>query len=401
MKITFFFIIFAVFTLNSYADAINTGNILSVNSLSRLNALRNPAIMSRQQDENFTFLHQYSYLMNENSDIDIKFGILTADSKFSVSEDFNGSLLFSNVSRSGKNSYGIGITRLDDGQVAFSSIESSIKLSNYSITTIEDKTFIGSALMLSYSYDLNSRESVGLQIETRAFYDSRTTEKKGSEVSTLKAVKQRFSSGGTLGYYFLDNNYEFGAMVKTGRYGIENQKYELNKNSSVINNKISNYYINEEGLGALIGFGLKPSRKLLVSIETGYTIPYSHKEKECDEEKLIETPIDINLNYAYALKGGVNYVFSRYLTLGFGGCFMSFKSDSSDKTSVKTDTNNYKIYQIGTGFDIFPSKNYTLIFGLDYRIVFAGIETETSESSFKLKLKEDYYDIIAGISCNY
>jgi len=401
MKIKFLMLFILAFTLNLYADSVTSGNTISVNSDSSFNALRNPALMSRQYAGNISFMYQYSYLMNSDADVDVELEGIDAESEFSQNEDYNGILSFSKVFHSGRSSYGIGISGTGDGQVAFGDTEISLQLGSYDVTSTEEKKYIGSTLMLSYSYKLNNHESFGMQIETAGSSESIEKEKKGTEESTLNIDKNRLTSGCSFGYYLFENNYEFGAVFKSGRYGVENQKYELNKNSVDSDEEISNYYMNDEGPGLLFGFGIKPSSKFKVFFETGYTIPYSHEEKSCDDDTLAESTDNVNLAYTYGARGGISYMYSRFINIGFGGSYIRNKTDYTDKDNIKRKEEKFSVYQVTVGVDIKPSKEYTLLFGFIYKRVAIDIEEEKSTSRFGLGLTDDYLEAMAGISCNY
>jgi len=398
MKIGIYTLLIISLTLKLYAEAVNSGSTVSVNSDSSFNALRNPALMSHQQTENISFMYMYSYLMHSKADADLTFGAVSVELDPEISEDYNGAFYISDVEHSGQNSYGIGISRAGDGQVIFSSTQ----LDSTGFSSTEDKVYIGSTLMLSYAYKMNNTESIGLQIETAAFIESKESDEiDGTDKKNLQIDKTRVTSGCTLGYSLRENDFEFGVMLKSGRYGFENQKYKLDINGIGSEKKISNYFMNDEGPGVLFGFGIKPRGGYLVCFETGYLIPYTHEEKSCDEDTLAEITGDINLKYAYTLKCGINYNYSSFINFGFGGSYTKSKADSSDEDGIKYGDTDYSIYQLASGIDIKPSKNYTLLFGLIYQRIILDMRTENSTSSVHLGITNDYLNFMAGVACNY
>jgi len=401
MKIRFVILFIAALTLNLYADAVTSGGTISVNSDSSLNALRNPAIMARQQTENTAFAYRYSYMMDSEGDINVSLAGVKAESDFAMSEDYNGALLFSNVFHSGRSSYGIGISNASDGQVVFSSIETSLKAGTYDVKTTDEKKYAGATLMLSYSYRLYNGRSFGLQIETAGSSESVEKHKEGTDESTLNSDVNKITSGCTFGYYLYQYNYEAGVMLKSGRYGIENQNYELETSSDESIKKISNYYMNDEGPGVLLGFGIKPFRKLKVFFEAGYSIPYSYEEKSCDDDTLEKSTDDVDLVYTYGGRWGITYAYSRFLNFGMGGSYIRFKTESSSNVESKTATEKFSVSQINAGIDIKPSKEYTLLFGAGYKRVLADLFEEKATSDFGINVTEDYLELMAGVSCNY
>lgn len=398
MKIKFFTLFIIAFTVNLYAEAVNSGSSAAVNSDSSFNALRNPALMSRQQTENFSFMYGYTSLVNAEVDTGFTYGGIPLDIDAEITEDYNGVLYFSDVEHSGQSSYGFGISKTSDGQI----VSGSMELKGSGFSTTEDTTYIGATFMLSYSYKLNRKESFGIQIETAASSESKDTEKIDSpDVINSQEEIKKLTSGITLGYYLLENNFQFGIMFKSGRYGVENQKYELDVNGIESDGKISNYYMNDEGPGVLFGFGVKPERGYLLCIEAGYVIPYSHKEKSFDDDTFEKTKENKNLKYAYVLRGGLSYDFSRYINAGIGGSYTGSKADTSNRDGIKSESTDYSIYQVTSGIDIKPSKDYTILFSLVYNRVLLDMKNEDSSNSFKMGITEDIIDIMAGVSCNY
>jgi len=398
MKVKILTLFMIAFTVNLYAEAVYSGSSAAVNSDSSFNALRNPALMSRQQTENLSFAYLYSYLINSKIDTDFRFAGIPVELDAELSEDYNGAIILSDVEHSGRSSWGFGLSKTGDGQIVLSSMD----IESPSFSSAEDTTYIGTTLMLSYSYKLNNTESFGLQIETAVSSESKDTEKKdGTNEKDLQVDEKKVTSGLTLGYYILENNYEFGIMFKSGRYGFDSQQYELDVNGIGSEKKISNYYMNDEGPGVMFGLGIKPERGYLLCLEAGYLIPYSHEEKSCNEDTLAETTGNINLKYAYVLRGGLNYNYSRYINIGFGGSYTKSKSDTSDEDRIKNGSTDYSIYQITSGIDVKLSKDYTLIFGLVYNRILLDMEKEESVNSFEIGITEDIIDVMAGVSCNY
>ncbi len=398
MKIKIITLCIIAFSINLYAEAVNAGSSAVVNSGSSYNALRSPALMSRQHAENLSFAYLYSYLVDSNVDADFRFSGIPVDIDVEISEDYNGAFIISDVEHSGQSSYGFGITKTSDGQMVKNSME--MELPGFS--SKEDTTFIGATLMLSYSYKLSRSESFGVQIETAASSESKDIEEMdGTNQKDLQTDSKKATAGITFGYYLLENDYEIGIMIKTGRYGVENQAYELDINGLESDKKISNYYMNDEGPGVMLGFGIKPERGYLMCVEAGYLIPYSHEEKKCDEDTLAEITDKVILKYAYVLRGGLSYDYSRYINIGFGGSYTRFKSDKTNENGIKYGSSDYSIYQVTAGIDVKPSKDYNLILGLVYNRVLLDMEEEKMPNSFQIGITNNIIDITAGVSCNY
>lgn len=397
MNKIFFTILTLFLYINSYSEAIFSGNISTVNPRSGINALRNPALMSRQNEDDFSFIYVYSYLMNSDVNSDAKVLGLKVNSDVTMDEAFNGAAYISNVWVSGRNAYGIGVSKTGDGQVKISSSDYQVDVNR----SVEDKTYVGSTLFLSYSYRINSKQSIGLQIETNASNEYTDKDKK-TDNKELEITTNKFSWGGTLGYYIHENQFSFGAMLKPGLYGIENNKYDLNDKTLMTetHKNISNYYVHNESLSGILGFGYRPNYKLMLAIEAGSLLPYTKEEKSCDDS-LVEANTKTKLKYAGLIRAGIDYAYNAALSIDFGAGYTRYKAESEDNY-FKTSSFIYSIGQVTAGLDIKPSKDYHLLFGLSYSKFFQKINLDQSPSlSLKLDVVQDNLDIIAGVSCYY
>jgi len=405
MKLRFAIISFllSLFCGDLYADAIFAGNVTSVNSDSGLNALRNPALMSKQKDDSIGIFYMYSYLMHSDFDVNLSFSGLDADTNATNHENYNGALILSDVFHSGKNAYGIGITKTDDGQAVLSNSETDINLLSYNSNSTEKTRYFGSSVMLSYSHEINNNDSLGLQIETTAFneYKKKNTVTSTPDNINFQTETTRIKSSCSFGYHLIENSFEFGAILNTGSFGIENQKYELTNTSGHNEHKISNYYIRKDGIGVLLGFAIKPATKWVFNFEAGSILPYSYKEKQWDETTLEESTNKINVIYTFLAKGGLNYKYNQYINFGFGGSYVSYKANSTDTDGFEADISKAVIYMATAGIDIRPSKNFTLLLGLDYKLYVLDSGNLDPLNKFQIGFMKHYIEAIAGISCKY
>jgi hypothetical protein len=250
---------------------------------------------------------------------------------------------------------------------------------------------------------MSYKESFGFQLENSALYNS--TEKDEinslSQTKYVTAEKTRITTGGVFGYNRRENNFEFGAVVTTGSYGFENQKYEVTSSiSGYHENEVSNYYIHDDGFGLMLGLCLRPAYKLRVSLEGGYIIPFSFNEKSWNDETFMESTSEIRVVYTALVRSGVNYRYNRFIGLGFGGSFITYKAESSGDASVQTGSTSLYVYQIISGIDIKPSKDYTLLFGLSFKRSGIISDFSTPGKSFELRIVKNSVEAMCGISCN-
>ena len=404
MKIKIFTLFIFAFSVNLYAEAFFAGGVSLINSDSCFNALRNPALMSNQSAENISFMYQYSYLLPSDAESDIKIGAVEGGADTSLNEDFNGVLYFSSVMHSGRSSYGIGISKNGEDQITFSSSDADSQLGAFTSHTTEEKKVYGVNFILSYSFKMNSKESIGLQMETSASYESTEKDEVTNTFETKNGVieKTRVTTGGLIGYNLREENFEFGAIVKTGSYGFENQKYESTSSTlGYHENEVSNYYMHDDGLGIMLGLGLKISPGLRLLLEGGYIIPFSFEEKGWSDDTFVENTSEISVIYTALARSGVNYRYNRFVNFGFGGGVTTYKAKLSGDDSVQVGSSIVYIYQLTSGIDVKPSKDYTLLFGLSYKRT--GIESEfkVTGTGFKISVEKNSVDAMCGVSCNF
>jgi len=394
------------------AESVFSGNVSTVDPRSGFNALRNPALMSFRRSNDCSLSYQYSYLADYRADSDVKVGGAAFDSEIENEVNYNGILSFSNVNHSGKNSFGIGITDGSDGQMRISS--SDIELSNQLGTRFIEKTdeeILGFIAKLSYSYRIDSKESVGIQLELAA--SDKSSDKNSKSYSSgllvedkdVESEQNRIAAGLVLGYYYTDKKYEFGAGFKTGRYGYENREYTFTNNYAPAENhaKISNYIIRDEGIGMIAGFGLKPEGRFTFAFEAGGVLPYTNEEKKCNEDSidLYKKKNDVNVKYALILKGGATWRAGSYVTFGAGGNYLRYSAESMNADNVQESFQKINIYQLTAGAEIKIADDYNLLTGIGYSYTSAELKNETSSLLMALKPQSHSVSFIAGITMIY
>ena len=400
LKILFFLLLMSG---NLYSEAFFAGSVTSVNSDSGFNALRNPALMSNQPSENISLMYQYSYLLPSDAETDITISGVDGGGDTSLNEDFNGVFYFSSVMHSGRSSYGFGISKNGEDQVTLSSSEGDSQIGPYSSHTSEEKKFYGANLLLSYSFKMNAKESIGFQLENSVSYESSEKDEINNALETKNTMveKTRVTTGGRIGYNLREENLEFGAVVTTGSYGFENQKYEMT--SSVLGyreHEVSNYYMHDDGFGLLLGLGLKPAPRWRLLLEGGYIIPYSFDEKNWSDESFTESTSEISIIYTALARGGVNYRYNRFIDFGLGGGVTTYKAKSSGDDSVQVGSSVLYIYQLTSGVEIRPSKDYTLLLGLSFKRTGINSEFKKGGTSFEISVEKNSVEAVCGVSFN-
>lgn len=394
------------------AESVFSGNVSTVDPRSGFNSLRSPALMSFRKTSDCSLSYNYSYLADYRSESDVIIGGASFDSEINNEVNYNGVFSFSNVTHSGKNSFGIGITDGSDGQIKFS--RSEIELSSLPgsrFTEETDEEVLGVIAKLSYSYRIDSNESLGLQLEISVSGKSVEKNSKSYTSGTLvedkdvESEQNRLTAGFILGYYYTEKKYEFGAGFKTGRYGFENREYTFTNNYAPAGNhaKISDYAVQDEGIGMVAGIGLKPEGRFSYVFEAGGIFPYSNKEKKCNEDSidLSKKKNDINVDYALLAKGGVTWRAGSSVILGAGGSFVKYSAESMNADNVLEASQKLNIYQLNAGAEIKVSDSISLLAGAGYSYTTGELVNDNSTLYMKIEPQSHSVSIITGITITY
>jgi len=404
-----FFIIICFIDGILRAESAFSGNVSTVDPRSGFNALRSPALMSFRRSNDCSLSYQYSYLADYRADSDVKVGGAAFDSEIENEVIYNGIFSFSNVNHSGKSSFGIGITDGSDGQMRFS--RSEIELSNQpGIRFIEktDEEILGFTVKLSYSYRIDSKEALGIQLELAASDKSSDKNSKSYSSDSLvddkdvESEQNRIAAGLVLGYYYTDKKFEFGAGFKSGRYGYENREYTFTNNYAPAKNheEISNYIIRDEGIGMIAGFGLKPGRRVSFAFEAGGVLPYTNEEKKCNEDSidLDKKKNDVNVEYALLIKGGATWRAGSSVTLGAGGNYLRYSAETMNADNVREAFQTISVYQLTAGAEVKIADHYNLLSGIGYSYTLAEFKYDNSLLSLELKPQSHNISFMAGIT---
>lgn len=406
-----FFIAVLFLNIDLSAEAVFSGNINTIDPRSGFNSLRNPALMSMKRWDEVSFLYSYSYLAGSDTDSDISITGNQYDSKMEIDEDFNGALYFSTVQHSGRSAFGLGISRGGDGQLRFSSTDLAIKSDALSMTYKETRRDIGSTLMLSYSYRISSRKSLGLQVENSlsiADLEKESISFSGGSVYEEKRIdmeQRRVTSGISLGYYYTGTGVEVGTMLKSGRFGFENRKYKYEEKVTMSSNDsdIPDYYMHDEGAGLVAGLGLKPSRTFSVAFEAGAAVPYSYDIRECSEDSsaLTEYKSEVDIKYALTFKGGVNWRITPAFTLGGGAGYVGYRAETGSNFNNSESTQRFDLYNAMAGADWRISRGINIFAGLNFTFTTARLENENSLMSMEVSENQYGIDFMCGVTSSY
>lgn len=411
-KIFFALTIGCFFWINTYAETAFSGNISVVDPRSGFNALRNPALMSFREKDDVSLSYMYSYLAHSGTESDVNLSGAAFDSDARSEQDYDGSFIFSTVAHSGRNAFGLGVSKGGEGQMKFSSSRIVIEnqILGVKFVSEEDKTDTGSIISLAYSYRIDNDESFGIQLETSVSSSSRKKNSKAynpllSVDKDIEIEQNRVTSGLSFGYFFTDNEYEFGAGFKTGRYGFENKKYSYRgKIPAAANDReISDYYMHDEGMGFFTGLSIKPSSRFSYAFEAGASLPYSYKVKGCDEEDvaLDKFENEISVIYGYALKGGITYKAGNIVTFSAGGSYLRFKSETMNDTDVRVSSLLFNIYQVTAGADFKMSDTLNFMAGINYNLARGELSNNSDSSSMNIKPVNHIIDFMTGFTVIY
>lgn len=401
--------------VNLYAEALFSGNIVSVDPRSGFNAIRNPALMSFSKKDDISLCFNYTYLEDYKAKSDVNIEGNVFDAEINSEESYNCALIFSAVNYMGRHSFGLGVTKGGDGQIRSRRNEFDLRSEELGIrfNEKEDTDILASAVMASYSYRLDRNTAIGVQVEGSA--SKVDTEKHSrsyiTETEALVSDRDvdiklnRMAAGVALSIFFSDNLYEFGAGVKSGRYGFENQNYGYsdNYNSIRADADISNYYFQDEGAGLIAGFAFKPENNILFAIEGYAVIPYTNEVKSCDDETayLTEESRDVQTEYIFMVKAGVNWKAGRILAIGAGGSYLKYSSEATYEDNDREQSSEYNIYQLTAGADCKLSSSLNFIAGITYSFTGGEMEEIIPDGSFLVETESRTIDFMGGFTVIY
>jgi hypothetical protein len=270
---------------------------------------------------------------------------------------------------------------------------------------------MGFIAKLSYSYRIDSNEALGIQLELSAAGISTKKNSKSFSSGALvedkdvESEQNRISAGMVLGYYYTEKKYEFGAGFKSGRYGYENREYTFNNNYSPAENhaKISNYSVQDEGIGMIAGFGFKPEGRISFAFEAGGVLPYTSEEKKCNEDslELKKKKNDVNVDYALLAKGGMTWRAGSSVIIGAGGNFLRYSSEALNADKVREASQKFNIYQLTAGADIKITDSINILAGVDYSYTSGELENDNTTMYMKIEPQIHTVDLTMGITMTY
>ncbi len=393
------------------ADPSWAGNVITIDSSGGINAIRNPALMSRQKNDSAGLYMVYTSLADFSVDGSIDMGDIYENETFSSGKDeiYNAMVLFSIIGQWGDHSYGFGIKRPEDEQFAKS--ENDISFGYYAPASLTDvkadidetKTENNVTAVFSYSYRLNINESLGFQVE----YGRGKTEK-NKEITTsvngavysgidLEYSTDREQYAFSFGYSGTNGIVEAGLMLRSGDFVKEETDLSYSSTGgSPGETGISEYMFRRKGPEAILGIGINALPGMMLLLEARYMMPHEYEIKEYDDFSQLVHETDVEIDKSAGIRGGIEYRFCRYFSAGAGGSYNITESIKRNSIGKVTAHEKIVLSELTAGLDIYLSRDITIVIGCD--MIFLSLKNRSSNTTPALDMDVDliYVNYIAG-----
>lgn len=393
-----------LFNLTSiYADSSTAGNTVTVNRESGFNALRNPALMSWQDSDSMGLGFVYSIQAYNNTEGTVNNGVTETPIDAESESIFKGIVLFSYVLRNKDHTFGVGLRNTDDAQYALSESSQEFNMSGTILRSSEKKEIINVSSVLSYSYRLNNRQTLGIQAETGYALN---TVNKNTKISSIPAdidtdiETEKITATLSTGYSYIGNNFEMGLLLNSGEYCTE--KNSGSRSGFSGGTPVSGHEETEsdiyqsKGYGLMAGIAFRPYYKLLLDIEAGTQIPFEDDKKTINDD-LNEINTNIKSSLVYLVRIGADYRIDRNLSAGVGAGYilLSSNTDSSDTKSTDVDLN---LFEFTTGCEYRFSDSLTLLISCSMLYITADMGMKSPGMEIDLSADTLNVNFATGVS---
>lgn len=403
-------LLFIICALNTatdlFSNASTAGNTVTVNRDSGFNALRSPALMSWEQDDSMGLGLVYSMQVYNDTDGTVDNGVLEAPIDAESESIFKGIVLFSYVLRSEDHSFGVGIRNSDDAQFALTESSQEFTIAGTTLISSEEKEIINISTVLSYSYRLNNRQTLGVQAETGYAVK---TENKNTKIPILPSdidtdiETENITATLSIGYSYIGSNIEMGLLLNTGEFSIEKKSGSRSGFSGVTpvsgsEDSESDIYMSK-GYGVMAGIAFRPHYKLLLNFEAGTQIPYEDEKKTLNDD-LLEVNSEFKSSGVYLARIGADYRIDRNLSAGIGAgyIFISSNTDSSDAKSIDLDIN---LFELTTGCEYRFSDSLSLLISCNIIYIMADMGMKSPGMEIDLSTNTLNVNLATGVSMSF
>ncbi len=403
------------------ASSIFTGNVESVYPDPLSGALRNPALIPAQKNENSLGLI-LRYKPYDKNDLSIDANITFIDNpeiKYEETKSLAGTAYVSYTGRSGDLGWGIGIAAMDDDQYGISETKNTItgtmtsSTSTIKMAGAEKKTSTYPSLSFSLGSRVGNSSFAGFKLT--GGYQKVITDKEqsgynnGAINSKTKStnISEAFAAEAQLGFFTIEGNSQAGFIVKSGNFCIARSSidYQSELPASSKGSTDTPFYRQFKKGPSIVAGGYSSFGDFLgVTLEGEYRISSYYNEKYYDDKLYAEQKIKKTNNPEYHFRGGLEFTISHALTASLGGGCIFAGSSGFDSDPVigvkKEDSMDMRIYFATAGFDINISKNTKIIAGAFLaRIHVVGVTKTDLTMKFTNTQLTSY--AIAGIAASF
>ncbi len=258
---------------------------------------------------------------------------------------------------------------------------------------------IGTALVAAYSYQVNSRFSVGVQYKMeykKNIKESSSNNYINGTIDTQEYEKKfdkTYTSSGVIGALINLEVLQIGLMLTTAEYAYiqhanENKKddYSAPFNEAYdISGSVSGQWIFSSGYGIVVGIAYNPMRNIVISGEVGFRISGSYDETILVEANNIyeETTQTIEYEPLMLISLGIKYIVDYGLSIACGGYARLFSQNQTYQSSNESNQMEieYSLFGFKLGIEkrISPQSSIVLIGAVERTSI--NIEASIHETS--------------------
>ena len=398
------------------AESLYMGNVESVYSKSRFNAIRNPALMSMQVPEN-TLGVLLVYNAFSGQDVSSEFDIDSIDNESSetdIKDLLSGSVYLSWSAKFGKSALGFGVISGPENQYVTKRNSGTVTgitavPEDYRVENKEEIKSLNPAAAFSVSRETGKNSAIGFQLITGYSWE----ETRSSEYQYLNMVLQSRKRETLLlrtwfaelrgGYCHREGPVETGILISSGAMCIQDSEIDY-YNSTMVpvdgSSHTTPHFQNRSGASITAGGFIKFTPALGLALEGRYALPASYGKKIFIESDYTVHKVMINSEPFFSLSCGIEYVLSPVVTLSVGGSYGLLSTFIENKDGG-SNRNDISIFFVSAGVDIAISKKTSLTAGIQMTGVSYTSTIQHFSLSAESEVEQHIITAILGMSLGF
>ncbi len=404
---------------SSSANTIFLGNIESVYPDGAINALKNPALVAAQKENNSLGVI-LNYRIYNRTDIDMNIDFLSNDKTDNdIEKQVYGGGAVGFTKKINSQGFGIGFSESDDSvysyqeaKTIYSGTGDSSNVVSFDTEEKERKI----SLKGNYSYGLKIGENSYLGVKLIDRYstsdkESETTESNtsgGGIFSNLKTSHEILTITSLemiIGFYSAHKGDQLGFMINTGRLSFVKSDIEFHNDALIEpdgENSFSNHRQYDEGASITAGGYTRVLPFLGIALEGTFQLPAYYDEKGYDDKSFETRESSVSKNSALVFKGGLDFILTPQLSFDLGSIAFFGRSSANGGNSSYSES-DFTGFNCMAGFDYHSQGGMRLMAGVllsRYKIS-AKNKKDDGSSSFMIDMEAGVLNIETYIGVMY